>query len=611
MKGVDLFVMAVADLRPTPFLEPHFPSWSNSNHESENPLEELEIAGSSSFLKCLPEIRLLLDTSSSSSKHVQNSDVDLGEGDVGVSHFADLQSCEKVNSLLIKALTKVLSPSNAIGVRNVSFQLGISKKVSLCDTFIRKNFSKMLSERELLNLPRTQVNVDVSRSSNNWSTDTNVMEQIVPSVVRELADFSLESKGQLFGEELVCMELMSDFSVQMAGSKTSERYLTPEKLGAAEFISRSKKQPSPARKLQLGDPQGSNGCVDDMDANSNNTWSVLTSHALSGISAIILITHPRFPMMVLNVLLSNASCPISPTTGVPIQVENTLFSQMLYARSGFGLISLPNDSLMSVGGFDRNGVLSSCEKFDFRANSWLPCGELCSKRARFAAVECEGIVFALGGSDGKKELNSIEEFSEGTWKMLSSKLSTARSDFGAVSLNGVVYIVGGSHYSIPLKSVEAFNVVKKQWKSVPPMLTSRKGAAVVSCGGKIYAIGGQTSSWNCLNTVECYNPTSNLWEGVSKMSTPRRNATAVTIDDQVFVIGGYNGSSAINSVERYNPIDDEWTLMDSMAVKRSSAAAMLINNAVYVVGGFTGTFFSNSVEKMDLESGQWTSYFSI
>lgn len=519
---------------------------------------------------------------------------------------------QETGVLQLKALVDNLSPENCLDFRRLSSEHAVTPLTEACDAFVVANFSKMLSEEKLVSLPRVQVNVDVSKQLKDFdarSLDSDVIERIVPAVVHELSQHSTAypTPCQFVEEKLVEMELLSDLSVQMADCKLAKTasHLAPEK-PLSEYISLSQKNPSPVRRHHLGAEDGGKPC------DFPGTWEILVTHTIG--AGALSVVRCTTELLVLNVQIvlkgsANAFCPISPTTGAPMAVNDAFFSQMLQSRSGFGL-ALLDDSLMSVGGFGRGGVFQSCECFNLGINSWVPSSKLTTPRARLAAVQLEDKVYALGGSDGKADLSSVEVFSNKSkvWKKLSSSLCTARSDFSATVLDGLIYAIGGVYYSSLLRSAEVFDPLSEEWKPIASMSTPRRGVATVSCNGSIYAIGGQASSWGCLNSVERYDPVANQWQKVAPMAMHRRNACAVATGDRIYVIGGYNGSSAVSVVEVYDPVSNKWGSVNPMALKRSNASAVLFEDAVYVVGGFSGSIFFNSVEKYDLKSGQWTSY---
>lgn len=559
---------------------------------------------------CGREIRLLCPTDQ---EHVQRLERESDTKEGGET-FRDFLISG--GFLQLKTLVDSLSPQNCLDIRGFSTEHGVSLLTKSCDAYIGANFSSMLNEDQLISLPRVQVNVDVSAHLEDLDTrslDCDVLECIVAAVVQELSAHSASSPCQFVEEKLVMMELMSDLSVQMTDSKHSKPgnrlslAVSPEK-PLSEYIDLVRKQPSPVRRLHLSGEEKPKPCKDE-----SGVWEILAIHTI-GTGAVSVVRCAR-ELLVLNVQMvskgssSNVTCPISPTTGVPLTISDSFFSQMVQSRSGFGLATM-GDSFMSVGGYGRGGVFRDCEFFNQSANSWVPSCKLTTPRARLAVVQHKDKIYALGGSDGKAELGSVEVFTSESkgWEELPSSLCTARSDFGAAVLGGRIYAVGGIHYSNLLRSAEVFDPATEEWKRIAFMSTPRRGVAVVSCNDSIYAIGGQASSWGCLNSVECYNPITDQWRKVAPMTIHRRNACAITIEDRIYVIGGYNGSSAVNVVEVYDPACDQWTSACPMVLKRSSAAAVPLEGAIYVVGGFSGSLFLNSVEKYDVMLGQWTSY---
>ncbi|PYJ61740.1 MAG: hypothetical protein DME24_05770, partial [Verrucomicrobia bacterium] len=54
--------------------------------------------------------------------------------------------------------------------------------------------------------------------------------------------------------------------------------------------------------------------------------------------------------------------------------------------------------------------------------------------------------------------------------------------------------------------VEGYDPASNTWTTKAPMLTARYYLAAAEVGGKIYAIGGASSSGASLNVVEAYTP---------------------------------------------------------------------------------------------------------
>ncbi len=570
------------------------------------------------------QIRLFLDCYGS---HVQRLCGD-DSGEYCVHEDALNSDQESLGLLASGAGDKVQSPPSArsswnsllsgccLTVREVAFTASQFHLVHICDSYIRKNLTDMLNRKDILALPRLQVNINVRDENPHevWTTGSPVMDKVLMAVVRELHELSAHKNGEVLVEKLMEMDLQSDLTVMLPSSKKSSKYLSPAK-PMSDYINLAKKHPSPARKLLLGDNLECLGTNEETNLPAPKDWSVIGSLNVSSSAVVSVINRNRDEgLVVLNIQLvskdnTNSACPISPTTGVPLSTGSTLLSQMLAARSGFGLVAV-GETLVSLGGFNRNGVLSEVECYNRRINSWSPASKLVSKRARMGVAQYKDSVFAIGGSDGRFELNSVEEFdlnNGNRWHLLDAKLRTARSDFGMTILGDVIYAIGGTSYSRTLKTAETLDLNDQKWRTIPSLQIPRKGSAAVACNGKIFAIGGQQFSWNCLSSVECYNPSTNQWAAVSPLSGPRRNASAIVMEDKIFVMGGYNGSKAVSMVESYDPVTDTWEIVEPLAVSRSGASAVVVEGTIFVVGGYTGRCFLNSMETYDTAKKNWTS----
>ena len=83
---------------------------------------------------------------------------------------------------------------------------------------------------------------------------------------------------------------------------------------------------------------------------------------------------------------------------------------LLTARCCFGTAS-SNDMIYVVGGYNRGDCLNTIEEFDPIQNQWklLPYS-MTSRRGRVSVTIANNKIYALGGSDGQKELQTGECF---------------------------------------------------------------------------------------------------------------------------------------------------------------------------------------------------------
>ena len=112
--------------------------------------------------------------------------------------------------------------------------------------------------------------------------------------------------------------------------------------------------------------------------------------------------------------------------------------------------------------------------------------------------------------------------------------------------------MGGSG---PSASVNRYDPAADTWTSVAPLPTARARLACAVVGGRIYAVGGGTSSTG-MNTLEIYDPDADAWTEAGRMPTPRHGLEAVTIDDSIWTIAGASragGNETSAAVEVFRP----------------------------------------------------------
>lgn len=72
----------------------------------------------------------------------------------------------------------------------------------------------------------------------------------------------------------------------------------------------------------------------------------------------------------------------------------------------------PDGNLYAIGGYggNDNKCLITSEKYDFQANKWMVLGKMSDQRRALSAVSLPNGVYAIGGYDGEKYLNSVEKY---------------------------------------------------------------------------------------------------------------------------------------------------------------------------------------------------------
>ena len=548
--------------------------------------------------------------------------LDEGEDSVDVQAVAGVLDCAKILNLrevrdaCEAALIRCLTADNCVQLRQLAVSRPLPRLSDRCDRFIADSFAAVLHTRGALQLPRFQVYLDVSTQLLQFGTD--LPEKVVLKTVAALGMLT-RSRPHL-EESVVQLVLFPDLRVSewTEGTRATilESDFSPEKRSQDLKMLKAKNGRSPARQLILRCEEEEEEEKEDEEEGGCEVMNMrpLATAELADTTSVCLVEVKDSLALVtisLCTLLHYGCLPASPTTGLPTytQTSGCFIAHMRTARCSFGITATESE-VIAVGGFNREGCLDSSERYNSLTNSWKEVGKMETRRGRCAMGMVDSMVYAVGGSDGRKELSSVEMLDTTTlkWQKIPSRMPTPRSCLAVAELEGKLYAAGGEHYTIPLKTLEAYDPESGTWQSLPPMAVPRRDLAVAACNGKLYAIGGKASSWQCYSSVECFDPMQNIWLPVAHMDQPRRNAAVLTIDNKIMVIGGYSGSTVLNSVEVYDPATDSWSTAPPLCVARSHASAVVYHGKVYIMGGYTGTSFLNMVECFEPAMQQWTAF---
>jgi N-acetylneuraminic acid mutarotase len=188
-------------------------------------------------------------------------------------------------------------------------------------------------------------------------------------------------------------------------------------------------------------------------------------------------------------------------------------------------------------------------------------------------------------------VTNAADYNPGKWANIAS-MPTARSGLGLVSVFDKIYAIGGSNDKSVLNTVEEYNPQTNTWIAKEPMPTARNGFAIAVYQNKIYVFGGSIGNGSgFLANNEVYDPLTNTWEQKCSMSIPRADLSACVVGDKIYLIGGRNYTSAspgyrqtdVNEV--YDPAQDSWTRQANIPIAVQGYASAVMDNKIYIMGG--------------------------
>ncbi|MCW4023900.1 MAG: hypothetical protein NWF01_02560 [Candidatus Bathyarchaeota archaeon] len=109
-----------------------------------------------------------------------------------------------------------------------------------------------------------------------------------------------------------------------------------------------------------------------------------------------------------------------------------------------------------------------------------------------------------------------------------------------------IYFFGHGVYMEGMLNNKVYDTSANHWSSITPDPHSRIDPAACVVNGKIYLIGGSTSS-----LIETYDPATDTWETKQSLNKPVLDPMAIAIGDKIYVFGaGY--------IQFYDPQTDQW-----------------------------------------------------
>ena len=180
--------------------------------------------------------------------------------------------------------------------------------------------------------------------------------------------------------------------------------------------------------------------------------------------------------------------------------------------------------------------------------------------------------------------------------------------FGVIS--GKVYVVGGATSSAIVTNNEVYNLKTNTWATRAPIPTATFAAAGAVVNGILYVIGGSTNGSDQLALVQAYNPASNSWSTKTSMPVATSSMYAVVAKGIIYVVGGYADGVRTTNLYSYNPSTDSWAQLAAMKVGKSTPATGKLGGII-ATGGVGNGGVVNDNESYGVSGNKWKTLPSI
>jgi len=253
-----------------------------------------------------------------------------------------------------------------------------------------------------------------------------------------------------------------------------------------------------------------------------------------------------------------------------------------------------------LGGFDtsqRDGldITARVDVYDVADGVWreLPDAPVRWTHANLAVVG--PTLYLLGGLEGTEFTARGESFALDPITQLWGPLAAMpepRGAAGVVTAPGRVYLLGGASSSAALATCFEYDVTVDQWRELPPLPAPRSHPAVVRReDGTLIVAGG-------LATLDSSAPAVEVWAlpppGLAQRTwqprapvpgEPRGGCAYGVVLGELVCAGGESGNAARNVVHSYDPHLDVWTTREAMPVDRAGTQAAAVGGRLFVPGG--------------------------
>jgi len=307
---------------------------------------------------------------------------------------------------------------------------------------------------------------------------------------------------------------------------------------------------------------------------------------------------PEYFRLILN-FLRNPQTPPMP--------RDSAESEALVREAGYyGINFFPFPLVFACGGHDGYEHLRAMEVLDVGNQCWRPCKPMNTERTYFGGATIRSRLHLFGGQNlDYKALCELEIYDclRDTWEAGAS-LTCPRRNCASCEHEGRIYAIGGFDGTKILNSMEAYDSRMKGWMLLEPLPTPRSSAMSCVIGGKLFVLGG--TSGTRLRTVDIFDPVANRWDiGKAEMLDVRSAGMACNCVNHLFALGGTDNDQRIHySVECMDTEGTHFSARNTMQESRMDFAVTVISDSIMVGGGQNGGVLS-STEFYRPELDEW------
>jgi N-acetylneuraminic acid mutarotase len=247
------------------------------------------------------------------------------------------------------------------------------------------------------------------------------------------------------------------------------------------------------------------------------------------------------------------------------------------------------------------------------SGQWTPLTEYPTAVADNAMTEGpDGKLYSIGGEDGVALLSVSYVYNPATqaWQPVPGPRAAVAAAAAATVGDEIITAGGYDANGLPTAAVQIFDPARDIWSTGASLPQPRYAAAVAALDGRLYVIGGCTTS-SCspeASDVFVYDPVSDSWTTVASYPAGLAFASCGAIGAEIVCAGGERGGVVTNAAYSYNPKTNTWTALAPLPMGLAASSSAAADGQLLVAGGFTGStdVVTNAAFAYHPDTNTWT-----
>ena len=314
--------------------------------------------------------------------------------------------------------------------------------------------------------------------------------------------------------------------------------------------------------------------------------------------------------------------PIKPAAA--LEPEQNLMQQETMPNPSWKQSKVPETMWRGSVAVDTNMVYcngygsTTVHTYDLQKEEWGRVTDCSYKNSCLVIVQ--GMLTTVGGGPYGRPTNSLlsltGEGGDSKWSPLFPAMPTKRGDTAAVYDGCSLIVVGGSDGYKELATVEVLDTNTRQWSTASSLLHPYSQATLGICGNRLYMLGGfdqhgRTRSVLTSSVPKLLQscPTQSLagklrtltlkkkqvWRQVT--DAPHYRSTCSVLCGRLVAVGGRDeAGKETTAISAYNEKTDSWETMADMPTAHSLALVAIVSGKMLVIGGVVGRTTLDTVE---------------